>query len=180
VVIGASSPRDRLSHSAGSSVLGLSRPNLRTVCWLSGSGCDRVVTNHSGLPYSQEFRSSPSRFRGYCPQTVQAPIWIPQLHYGASGYSVGDLGGESFCRAIRLHGHVRHPSRACASMSQRTLMADALNPPSHVEVAANDCQGRPRSGDLEWIQIPRVQSSDGTGTDQDSPVALRRLWVLRR
>jgi len=32
-----------------------------------------------------------SRFRGYCPQTVQAPIWIPQLHYGASGYSVGDL-----------------------------------------------------------------------------------------
>jgi hypothetical protein len=52
-------------------------------------------------------------------------------------------------------------------------MADASNPPSRVEVAANDCQGRPRSGDLEWIQIPRVLSSDGTGTDLDSPVALR-------
>lgn len=57
-------------------------------------------------------------------------------------------------------------------------MADGSNPPSRVEVAANDCQGRPRSGDLEWIQIPRVLSSDGTGTDLDSPVALRPRAVL--
>jgi len=52
-------------------------------------------------------------------------------------------------------------------------MAAALNPPSQVGVAANDCDGRPRSEDLEWIQIPRVLSSDGTETDLDSPVALR-------
>jgi hypothetical protein len=52
-------------------------------------------------------------------------------------------------------------------------MAAALNPPSRIEVAANDRHGRPGSEDLEWIQNPRVLSSDGTGTDLDSPVALR-------
>jgi hypothetical protein len=58
-------------------------------------------------------------------------------------------------------------------------MADALNPPSRVEVAANDCYGRPRSEDLEWIQIPRVPSSDDTGTDLDSPVALRPRAIIQ-
>jgi hypothetical protein len=42
-------------------------------------------------------------------------------------------------------------------------MASASNPSSQVEVAANDCHDRPRSEDLEWIQIPRVLSSDSTG-----------------
>jgi hypothetical protein len=93
--------------------------------------------------------------------------------YGASGYSVGDLEAKASAERIallaKLDIHLLHGHHC----PEGHLMACALNPSSRVEVAANDCSDRPRSEDLEWIQIPRVLSSDGTGTYLDSPVALR-------
>jgi hypothetical protein len=44
-------------------------------------------------------------------QTVQAPIWIPQLHYGASGYFIGPLSTAASAVACR-QSQGDDPSRA--------------------------------------------------------------------